>query len=127
MEGVLKRKSFSQIAKGVLISLTVSLVGILLFAIVLRFVNLSDLTIKIINQIIKVLSVLFVVIVCLKKDKTKGMLKGAVLGVFYTFFSYLVFSILVANFSFSISFIYDLIFSCIVGILCGVLFVNLKK
>ena len=127
MENVMKRKNFSQLAKGVLISLSVSIIGILIFAVVLRFINLSDLTIKIVNQVIKVLSVLFGVLVCLKKDKSKGLVKGACLGMLYTVCSYLLFSILVANFSFGISFIYDLIFSCVVGILCGILFVNLKK
>jgi len=117
---------FLQVLKGVLIALSVSLIGILLFALILKFCNLNDSSIKVINQIIKIVSILLGVMFCLKKDKSKGLIKGAVLGAFYTLASYFLFSILVASFSFSASIIYDLIFSSIVGLICGVIFVNLK-
>ena len=127
MDKAIKKQNFSQVAKGILIALAVSLIGILIFAVVLRFVNFSDMGIKITNQIIKILSVLLGVFICLKKDKSKGLIKGTIVGAIYTISSYLLFSILVASFSFSASIIYDLIFSSIVGLVCGVLFVNLKK
>lgn len=127
MEGVRQKNTIWQIARGCLIALTVSLVGILIFAFVLRFCNIGDMAIKIVNQIIKIVSVLLGVLVALKKDKAKGLLKGAVIGALYTITSYLVFSILVASFSFGLSMIFDLIFSSIVGLICGIIFVNIKK
>lgn len=128
MDNVLTRKNlFSQILKGCLIALCISIIGILVFAFVLRFVTINDISIKIINQIIKVLSVLFGVMVCLKKDKSKGLVKGSIIGVVYTISSYLLFSLLVASFSFGFSIMYDIIFSGIVGLISGVIFVNSKK
>lgn len=121
------KNNVSQISRGVLVSISISLVAILLFAVVLRFAGIPDIVIKIINQIIKVVSILFGVKVTLKRDKTKGLLKGVILGVIYTITSYLVFSILIASFSFGLSFLYDLIFSAIVGLICGVIFVNAKR
>lgn len=127
MEKTINKNVFLQIFKGCLIALCVSIVGILLFAVVLRFVDLSETLIKIINQVIKITSVLLGVKFCLKGDKSKGLAKGSCVGIFYTITSYLVFSILVASFSFGLSIIYDLIFSSIVGLICGVIFVNSKK
>ena len=126
MENSLKSKNFLQILKGVGVSLVVSLVGILVFAFVLRFVNIGDNLIKIINQVIKVLSVLLGVSLTLKKDKTKGLLKGAGVGALYTLLAYLVFSVLVGNFNFGLSLVFDTIFAAVIGLICGVIFVNVK-
>ena len=117
-------KFFVSFLKGIIVSLIISLVGILVFAVVLKFVDLSPMVIKIVNQVIKFLSILFGVKVFLKKDKSKGILKGAIIGLSYTIFSYLVFSLLVANFSFGLNLIFDVIFSIIAGAICGVIFVN---
>lgn len=126
-EKTLNKNFVSQIVKGCFVGLIASLVGILLFAFVLRFVNISDLTIKIVNQIIKGVSVLLGVFICLKNNKEKGLVKGAIIGAVYTLLSYLIFSVLVANFSFSASIIYDMIFASVIGLICGVMFVNLKR
>ena len=132
MDKLLTKKTINKNAimstfKGVLISLCVSIIGILLFAFILKFVGLSDTVIKVVNQVIKVVSVLFGVLVCLKKDKSKGLLKGSIVGGLYTLSSYLVFSLLVASFNFSLTIFYDLIFSMVVGLIFGVLFVNSKR
>ena len=113
--------------KGVLVSLLVTLAGIFLFALVLKFVDLNALVIKIVNQIIKILSVLFGVKVCLKGNKSKGLLKGGVIGVLYTVLSYFIFSLLVSNFSFGLNLLYDILFLGLAGVVCGVIFVNSKK
>ena len=82
--------------------------------------------IKVINQVIKVLSVLLGVSLTLKKDKTKGLLKGAGVGALYTLLAYLVFSVLVGNFNFGLSLVFDTIFAAVIGLICGVIFVNVK-
>ena len=124
---VFNKSFFTALLKGVFVGLIISVIGILLFAFVLKFVALNDTVIKIINQIIKVLSVLFGVMVVLKKDKSQGLIKGALVGCLYTLSSYFLFSLLVASFNFSLTIIYDLIFSGVVGLICGVIFVNTKR
>lgn len=124
----LKKKSFiSYLLKGILVSLCITILGIFLFALVLKFVNLNTTVIKIVNQVIKILSVLFGVKVCIKNDKSKGLLKGSVVGVLYTVFSYLIFSLLVSSFSFGLNLIYDILFLGLSGLVCGVIFVNGRK
>ncbi|MBQ3214063.1 MAG: TIGR04086 family membrane protein [Clostridia bacterium] len=123
----LNKGAIMPIFKGVLVAVCASIIGILLFAFILRFVFLSDTAIKIVNQIIKIVSVLFGVMVCVKKDKNKGLLKGALVGGLYTLSSYFLFSLLVASFNFSLTIFYDLIFSMVAGVIFGVLFVNAKR
>ena len=98
---------FLSLTRGVLVALSASLVFILLFAVLLKFFELSDMAIKIVNQVIKILSVCFGVGISLKRDKKRGILKGLLVGVLYTIVSYLVFSLLVASFVFSKAIIFD--------------------
>jgi putative membrane protein (TIGR04086 family) len=127
MERALKKRVVSPVVKGVLSAVCFSVVAVLIFAITYRFVELSDLTIMVINQVIKILSILLGVSICVKHDRTKGALKGAIIGILYVLLSYTIFSALVSSFSFSLSIVYDIIFSVVVGIICGVFLVGLKK
>ena len=59
---------FLTILKGCLIALSISLIGILIFAFILRFAPISDGAISPINQVIKGISVLVGTILALKKS-----------------------------------------------------------
>ena len=116
-----------QILKGILVAVCFSLIGILLFALSLRFFDMSDLGIKIFNQIIKTLSILSGCFVCLKADRKNGLVKGILISVLYTIVSFFLFSILNGEFSFSVSILFDLLFSFVVGAISGILCVNIFK
>lgn len=115
------------IIKGVLIGLSVALVGILIFAFVLRFTNISDKIITPVNQVIKGISIFLGVFVGMKKHKEKGLLSGFLIGLFFTILAFLVFSILDGVFCFDKTFLNDIIFGSIIGGICGIICVNLKK
>lgn len=121
------KENLLSLLKGVFMALAVSIAGILIFAVVLKFVNVSDLVIKIVNQGIKILSVFFGIKVFTKNNSERGILKGICLGVLYTVFSYLIFSILSSNFSFGLSFLFDALFACVFGTIFGVILVNTKN
>ena len=128
MEGVLDKKSgVLGVLKGVLVAVCVSIVGVLAFAIVYKFVQIGDTTIKIVNQVIKVLSVVLGVNVALKSDRKKGAVKGILVGVIYSIVSYTVFGLLSSTFTFSLSVLFDALFAGIVGLIAGIFLVNLKK
>lgn len=125
---VLKNKNnIFQVLKGVLISVCFSLVGILIFALSLRFFEISDLGIKIVNQIIKTISILLGCFICLKGNNNSGLVKGIIIAVLYTIVSFFLFSILNGKFSFNVNIVYDLFFSVIVGSICGIICVNIFK
>ncbi len=128
MEKTLNNKSFIiSFFKSVFVAISCSLVLVLALAIIYRFVSMSEGVIRICNQIIKVLSVLIGCFVLFKKDKSKGMLKGSLLGAIYTLGAFFIFSLLSSSFSFGLSLIYDIIFASIVGLIGGIIFVNIRK
>ncbi len=115
------------VLKGVLVGLCVALVGILLFAFVLRFTNISDKIISPVNQVIKGVSIFFGVFIGMKKHKANGLLSGFLIGLLFTVVAFLVFSLLDGAFVFDRTFLNDIIFGSIIGSICGIICVNLKK
>ena len=110
--------------KGSIIALLVSMIGILLFALFLKFIAISDSAISWINQVIKALSILLGVRATLKISAGRGMIKGVLLGILYTFVAYLVFSFLSSSISFDTSTIIDFVFGGIMGGICGIIMNN---
>ena len=86
-----KNKLFSVVLKGVLVGLCVALVGILLFAFLLRFTSISDKFISPVNQVIKGASIFAGVFLGMKKHKTNGLLSGLFIGFLFTVVAFLVF------------------------------------
>ena len=115
------------IAKGVVCGLCVSLVGILLFAFILRFSSISDKVIAPVNEVIKGVSIFCGVFVGLRKYKKMGLLNGILIGFLFTVVAFLVFSLLDGTFSFDRTLLNDIVFGSIIGAICGIICVNLKK
>mgnify|MGYP004457075893 FL=1 len=123
-----KDKSFLlAIIKGSLIALCISLVGILIFAFILKFASISDKAIRPINQIIKGVSVLIGVFVAMRKVDKMGLVGGLLIGLVYTILAFVVFSILDGNFVFNLTLLNDLLFGGIMGAICGIIAVNVKR
>lgn len=115
------------IIKGSLIALCISLVGILIFAFILKYASISDKAIRPINQIIKGVSVLVGVFVAMRKVDKMGLVGGLLIGIVYTMLAFVVFSILDGNFEFNLTLLNDLLFGGIMGAICGIIAVNVKR
>lgn len=115
------------VAKGTLIALCVSLVLVLIFAFLLKFTSIPDSAIKPVNQVIKGVSVFAGVFVGMKKIKELGLVSGLLIGVLFTIFAFLAFSILGGSFVFDFTLLTDMLFGAIIGAICGIICVNLKK
>ncbi len=113
--------------KGVFVGLGASFVLILLFAFVLRFTNIPDSIITPVNQVIKGLSIFLGVFLGLRKQKSNGLLKGVLIGFCFVLVAFLVFSVLDGTFVFDKTFYNDIVFGSIIGAICGIICVNLKK
>lgn len=115
------------IAKGTLIALCISLVLVLVFAFLLKFTNISDSAINPINQVIKGISIFLGVFIGLKKCKELGLVSGLLIGFIYTLLAFLVFSILSGSFVFDLTLLTDSVFGAVIGAICGIISVNIKK
>lgn len=116
---------FSSIIKGVSTALIITLVGVLIFAGVVKIATLNSGVIKAVNQFIKILSVFLGCTFSLKESK--GLIKGVIVGVFSTVITYLIFALVGGAVSFGLSFLLDLVMGLIVGGVSGVIAVNLKR
>lgn len=118
---------FLSVLSGTVVAISVTLILILLFALIIRFCNISDNWIFPVNQVIKIISMFIGAVVFLKKHREKGFVKGILLGVTYYLLSYIIFSILQGGFSFGINNLYDLILTTLMGGIIGIILVNLFK
>lgn len=115
------------VIKGSIIALCISLVLVLIFAFLLKFTNIPEGTIKPVNQVIKGVSVFLGVFLGMKKCKEFGLVSGLLIGIVYTFLAFIVFSILSGGFLFDFTLLTDIVFGAIIGAICGIICVNLKK
>lgn len=119
--------SFINILKSCLLGIVATLLGIVVLAFVLKFVDLSSSTINYINNIIKGLAIFVTMLSIKKHNSNKLMLKAVVAGILYSIISFVVFSILNGEFSLNLSFFYDLLFAIIVAVAITVILNLLKK
>ena len=115
---------FLGILKSVLSAVIITLIGVLIFAFVIKVAFLGKSVIKAVNQFIKILSIFLGCTFCLRGRA--GFIKGVIVGGLTTIITYLLFSFFGVEISFGFGFYVDLIFTIIVGAISGVIAVNLK-
>ena len=89
--------------------------------------NLKDGWLSPLKQIARVISI-FVGCLLGFKGKTDGWKKGLCLGLIYSVLAILIFSLMDKEpFAFSLSMLWDTLLGLVMGFICGILCVNLKK
>lgn len=121
-EGFIK-EFVSPIIKGVLFSISLTLISILLFAIVVKVTVFSSIAVKIVNQFIKIVSVFLGCLLFLKGGK--GLIKGGIVAILYVFLINSIFS-LISGVGFSVSFL-EILLCLAVGVISGIISINLKE
>ena len=117
----------THIIKASLIGVIVSILMVLLFAFVLKFVELNSGAISLIDQIIKIVSVV-VAVFALSKSNGEGLLvKGIAVGAVYSILTFIVFSVLNGGINFSVAIFTDIVFSAMIGGVTAVLLNILRK
>ena len=115
------------ILKASLIGVVVSILLVLLFAFVLKFVDLGSGTIALVDQIIKVLSVFIAILMINRTNNENLLLKGTLIGAIYSIITFVVFSILNGGFNFGLGIFTDIAFSALVGGVSAILLNIIKK
>lgn len=109
------------IIKCVLIGIITTLIGIVIFSVVLKFADLSSMVISYVNDVIKGFSI-FIMVMCIKrKGEGNLLIRALIAGAVYAILSFVVFSILNGGFVFDLSFVYDLLFAVIVSAIVSVI------
>ncbi len=115
---------FLKALKAVIISLIFTVLGVLVFALVITLFSLPSGVVKPVNYLIKTLAVFLGCYFSIVGER--GALKGFLFGVLIMLFCHLVFSVFSCDFSFSISFLWDVILGGAVGGITGIVAVNKK-
>ena len=117
----LKNSNMLIYTRAIFLGIVVSLIGLLAFALVMKFVILSDNFISAVNQGIKAVS-LFIAIKYVSKFYTdKLIVRSLVIGLLYAIFAYLIFSILNGSFAFNMGTLTDILFAVITAFICGII------
>ena len=112
------------ILKAVLVGIVFTLIGIVLFAVVLKFTDLSLSIVNYVNDIIKAVSIFVIILIIKRANPDKLLIKSIVAGLLYAILSFVIFSILNGAVNFNMSAVFDLLFSVIVAVIASV-FLNL--
>lgn len=121
-EGV--KTFFTSVFKATFLTVIVSLVGVLLFSLVVKFADISDTAIKVVNQFIKIVAVF---LGCyFSFSGSKGLIKGVAAGLVSCALLYLIFSLLSGTELLNLKTLIDLLFVSAVGGISGVIAVNLR-
>ena len=110
--------------KGLIVSMLVSFVLVIGLALSIKWFSLSENLISPLNLVIKTLSVLIGSIIAVKGE-SKGLVKGAIFGLFYVAIAFCCFSFLAKSFVFDLSLFLDIVFSCVSGSIVGIIKVNI--
>lgn len=119
------KQGILNIVRGTLFSLLFSVIGVLILTIVAKYTEIADKPIMIINQVIKILALLFGIFVGFRGDKG-GFWVGLIVGLLYTILSFLIFSLLSGGLNFSDITLYDFLLGLACGVISGILTVNIK-
>jgi len=115
--------------KGSFLSLIFTIVAILILALVVKGSGITDKSLSVLNQLIKVFGIIFAAYIGSKGIEKRAWVAGALSGLFYIIMCYLLFSLLegkMGNFSLFLS---DAMMSVVIGIIVAVLFskISLNK
>lgn len=123
---VKENNTISRIVKGIGISLAITIISLIIFAIILTYTSVGENVIKPVTMLITAISILIGSSIENTKIKKNGLMNGAIIGLFYTLVIYIMSSILNWKFSINAQSIIMAIIGIVFGILGGIIGVNKK-
>ena len=113
-----------KILKGSAISIIITLIGLLIYSIILSYTSVAETTIPVTIIIITALSILIGSGLSTTKIKKNGIVNGALIGLIYIIFIYLLSSIVEKDFSMNLYSIIMIAGSILAGAVGGIIGVN---
>ncbi len=114
------------IARGLLAAVAVTVLGVVVFALAIKWLNISDTIISVMNQALKLISIFIGVRACVGRGGTGGVTKGALVGLLYMVLGVLAYVFLSGLSLTPSAYLADLGMGIAAGGLCGIIMANLK-
>ena len=118
--------NIKKVIKGSAFSIIITLIGLLVYSIILSYTSVSESTIPTIVIIITAISILIGSTISTSNIKKNGIINGMFAGLIYIAIIYLLSSIVTGNFLLNITSIIMIITSVLTGALGGIIGVNKK-
>lgn len=118
-------KNFVRVIKGSLFAIIISLILLLIYASLLTYTDISENTMPAVVITISGISILIASSISSMKIKKQGMLNGALVGLIYMVFIYILSSILISGFSLDTKSIIMILVGMLAGMVGGIIGVNL--
>ena len=110
-----KNYNIITVSKALMYSVFSTLICILIFAFLLNIFNIDNGSISVVNQIIKIVSVLLGCFILKKELKNVGIMPYLLLPLLYTIATFIIFSILSKSFNLDITLFNDAFFGIVTG------------
>ena len=120
-------KNIIRVIKGSVFAILISLILLFIYAIVLSYTDISETTMTPVIITVCAISILIGSSISSFKIKKQGMLNGALVGVIYVLFIYILSSIIVSGFMLNSKSIIMMILGIIAGMIGGIIGVNLHR
>jgi len=118
---------FKQILKGVALAFVISLVLLIICAVIMTYSPIPDGATRAVTITVSGISILFAAIVTARKSKRQGWLSGATCGLMYALLLYIFGSLIMLDFSFTLSTLLVGVIGFVVGAFGGIVGINTKK
>lgn len=123
---VKENNNIATIAKGIGISLLITVIALIIFSIILTYTNIEENVINPVIMIITAISILIGSSIENTKLKKNGLINGGMIGGCYILIIYLISSILNWKFALNVNSLIMIVAAIIFGILGGIIGVNRK-
>lgn len=118
--------NIKRIIKGSAFSIVITLIGLLVYSIILSYTSISETTMPATIIIVTAVSILIGSTISTANIKKNGILNGVLVGIIYIAIIYLISSIVTGNFLLNTNSIIMMIASVLTGALGGIIGVNKK-
>jgi len=118
--------SIVAIARGVVTAVAVTVLGVVVFALLIRWMNLTDTVISVFNQALKLASIFVGARACVGQGGTNGIFKGATVGLLYMMLGIVAYAFLSGLSLVPAAYLADLGMGVAAGGLCGMIMANMK-
>ncbi|MDR0856153.1 MAG: TIGR04086 family membrane protein [Clostridiales bacterium] len=115
-----------EVTKALAVAVSLTLALILLFALVIGWLSVPEAAIMPVNQGIKAISLLAGSLFSFRVKKG-GWKKGLLLGILYVVAAFIIFSLMSGSFSFTWMLAVDAALGTVMGVICGIIAVNVRK
>lgn len=116
-----------RILKGSIFAIIISAILLIIFALLLCYANLKEVTMKPVIFTITGISILIGSMTSTKSIKKNGIINGGIVGLIYILILYIISSLFVSGFSITLNSIFMLAIGTITGIIGGIIGVNINK